>query len=104
MSQYDIIVSTLTEQLKPGFLKVENESHMHNVPVGSESHFKVQIVAAAFIGKRSVQQHQMVYAALGDIMGQIHALALHTWTPEQWQGQEGSASPLCMGAKKGASH
>ncbi|HHO67778.1 MAG TPA: BolA family transcriptional regulator [Gammaproteobacteria bacterium] len=52
---------------------------------GEGDHFEADVVSAAFEGKSMVQQHQMVYAALGDLMQkEIHALALHTWTPEQW--------------------
>lgn len=49
-------------------------------------HFEAIVVAEAFAGKRTVQQHQMVYAALGGQMesGAIHALALKTYTPEAW--------------------
>lgn len=49
-------------------------------------HFEALIVSAAFIGKRMVQQHQLVFQALGDKMqGEIHALSMKTLTPEQWQ-------------------
>ena len=50
------------------------------------THFDAVIVAAAFAGKRMVQQHQLVYAALGDRMkAEIHALGMKTYTPQQWQ-------------------
>ncbi|BFM11555.1 transcriptional regulator BolA [Simiduia litorea] len=100
MRKQDIIVGLLTEALAPLHLSVENESHMHNVPPGSESHFKVQIVSAAFSGKRMVQQHQLVYVAMGDMMAEIHALALHTLAPDQWHGQAAGASPNCLGGSK----
>lgn len=102
MQKQEMIVGLLTKALAPLHLSVENESHMHNVPPGSESHFKVQIVSAAFTGKRMVQQHQLVYAAMGGMMAQIHALALHTLAPDQWHGQAAEASPNCMGGSKGA--
>lgn len=48
-------------------------------------HFSAEVVSSAFVGKTRVQQHQMVYAALGDHMRRdIHALALRTFTPENW--------------------
>ncbi|UTA46400.1 BolA family transcriptional regulator [Simiduia sp. 21SJ11W-1] len=94
------IEQALTRAFSPQMLRIENESHMHNVPPGSESHFKVQLVAAAFEGKRLVQQHQLVYGALGEIMGEIHALALHTWSPGQWQGAAAPDSPKCLGGSK----
>lgn len=49
-------------------------------------HFTGLVVSEAFRDKRKVQQHQMVYRALGPAMGtEIHALALTTLTPEEWE-------------------
>jgi len=49
------------------------------------THFEAVIVSAAFIGKNMVQQHQLVYAALGDRMrAEIHALSMKTLTPQKW--------------------
>ena len=49
-------------------------------------HFEAVVVSAAFIGKNMVQQHQLVYQALGDKMrSEIHALSMRTFTPEAWQ-------------------
>lgn len=45
---------------------------------GTGDHFEAEVVAAAFAGKSLVDQHRMVYAALGDLMPRIHALALKT--------------------------
>jgi acid stress-induced BolA-like protein IbaG/YrbA len=48
-------------------------------------HFEAVVVAQAFSGKRPVQRHQLVYAALGPIVGnEIHALALQVFTPEEF--------------------
>ena len=50
------------------------------------THFEAVIVSQAFVGKSMVQQHQLVYAALGDRMrAEIHALGMKTYTPEKWQ-------------------
>ncbi|MBS0613819.1 MAG: BolA/IbaG family iron-sulfur metabolism protein [Proteobacteria bacterium] len=47
-------------------------------------HYEAVVIAEAFAGKRSVQRHQLVYAALGTRMGdEIHALALQAFTPEE---------------------
>ena len=52
---------------------------------GDGHHFNAIIVSAEFRGKNMVQQHQLVYRALGDRMKQeIHALSMKTLTPEQW--------------------
>ncbi|MDY7565016.1 BolA/IbaG family iron-sulfur metabolism protein [Pseudomonas sp. RTC3] len=48
-------------------------------------HFDALVVSAQFAGKNKVQQHQLVYQALGDRMrAEIHALAMRTITPEAW--------------------
>ena len=52
---------------------------------GDGHHFDAVIVSPAFRGKSRVQQHQLVYAALGARMGgEIHALSMQTFTPEDW--------------------
>lgn len=52
------------------------------------TNFEAVIVSAAFTGKNMVQQHQLVYAALGDRMrAEIHALSMKTYTPEQWHNK-----------------
>lgn len=53
---------------------------------GDGQHFNAVIVSTAFAGKRLVQRHQLVYAALGDRMREeIHALSMKTLTPEEFQ-------------------
>ncbi|HFD81442.1 MAG TPA: BolA/IbaG family iron-sulfur metabolism protein [Gammaproteobacteria bacterium] len=55
---------------------------------GDGDHFEATVVSPAFEGKSMVQQHQMVYAALGELMqGAVHALSFRTFTPEQWSRQ-----------------
>jgi acid stress-induced BolA-like protein IbaG/YrbA len=52
---------------------------------GDGRHFEAVIVSPAFRGKNKVQQHQLVYRALGDRMREeIHALSMQTYTPEDW--------------------
>lgn len=52
---------------------------------GDGQHFSAVIVSPAFAGKRLVQRHQIVYAALGDRMrAEIHALSMKTLTPEEF--------------------
>ena len=53
---------------------------------GDGTHFTAIIVSDVFTGKNMVQQHQVVYKALGDKMGtDIHALSIQTYTPEEWK-------------------
>jgi len=55
---------------------------------GDGDHFEATVICAGFEGKSMVQQHQIVYGVLGDLMrGEVHALALRTLTPEQWKKQ-----------------
>ncbi len=102
MSVEQEISQCLQEAFKPSHFELENESYMHNVPEGSESHFKAVIVSEDFTGKRLVQRHQMVYGTMGELMKRIHALALHTFTEAEWKELgEAAASPLCRGGEKG---
>lgn len=94
----DRILAAL-QTLSPAHLDVADESHMHSR--GLETHYKAVVVSAAFDGKRLLQRHQLVYAALGDLMAQIHALALHTFTPAEWDAQaDVPDSPRCRGGSR----
>jgi acid stress-induced BolA-like protein IbaG/YrbA len=57
-----------------------------NDTTGTGDHFEARVVSASFAGKSMVQQHQLVYAPLKDVLatGELHALALKTYSPEQW--------------------
>ena len=81
-------------------LEVINESGSHNVPPGSESHFKVVLVSAEFEGKALILRHRRVNEVLkSELANDIHALAIHTYTAEEWRGRHGEApmSPPCLG-------
>ena len=102
MSIQSRIEEKLGEGLAPLHLEVINESDQHNVPPGSESHFKVVVVSDAFEGKRLVAQHRLVYGLLGEeLESQVHALALHTYTEAAWRERNAAApgSPQCLGGK-----
>ncbi len=96
------IQQKLETEFDTSFLSVENESHMHNVAPGSESHFKVTIVSDRFRDQMLIKRHRMVNKTLEQELQQIHALALHTLTPEEWQAREGAVadSPKCRGGGK----
>ena len=99
MTIQDQITVALEQAFEPTLLSVENESHRHSVPVNSETHFKVVLVAEGFAGERSVKRHQRVYGVLASLLaGPVHALALHTYSPEEWL-EAGAApdSPDCRG-------
>lgn len=92
----------IEQQLAPlgtDHLEVRNESHMHSR--GQETHYKAVLVSEQFAGLNSVKRHQKVYATMGDLMGDIHALAIHTYTPEEWAAVGvAPASPVCAGGGK----
>ncbi len=102
MTIQQTIQSKLEQAFSPDFLQVENESHMHNVAPGSESHFKVSIVSQQFDGMMLIKRHRMVNKVLESELQQIHALALHTMTPQEWFDKAGKVadSPLCQGGSK----
>lgn len=97
------IEKKLLSHFNPEHLQVINESYKHNVPEGSESHFKVVIVAPAFSGELLIKRHRAVNAVLKDELAKdIHALALHTFTAEEWKKSQGEfpQSPNCLGGSK----
>ncbi len=104
MSVLESIERKLADGLDVLHLEVQNESGQHNVPPGSESHFKVVVVSNDFLDKNLVAQHRMVYKLLGgELQNQVHALALHTYTEQSWRSGQGAApmSPPCLGGKSG---
>jgi len=103
MSRKDTIETRIREQLSPLHLEVQDESHMHAVAEGAESHFKVVVVSDRFAGTPLIKRHRTINSLLADAFGQgLHALALHTMTPEEWFAKGGQApeSPQCMGGSK----
>jgi acid stress-induced BolA-like protein IbaG/YrbA len=56
------------------------------------THFASRVISAAFVGKRSLARHQLIYKALGELMGrEIHALSIDALTPEEWQQRQTDA-------------
>ena len=77
---------TTTPELLHGYLAAGLEC-THLEVEGDGQHFSAVIVSPAFAGKRMIQRHQLVYAALGERMREeIHALSMKTLTPEEYQG------------------
>lgn len=98
MSVQQTIEDKLTDALHLKHLEVVNESANHRVPPGSESHFKVVLVADEFDGERLVSRHRRVNDILAEeLRGAVHALALHTYTETEWRARNGNApmSPPC---------
>lgn len=99
------IQSKLETDLEPVLLVVDNESHLHGGPA-TESHFKLTVVAERFEDLVAVKRHQRVYQLLADeLAGGVHALALHLYSPVEWQQRQQAApdSPDCRGGSKNES-
>ena len=77
--------------LTPDSVKTYIEDNLaceHVEVIGDGQHFEAVIVSTEFRDKNRVQQHQIVYRALGERMREeIHALSMRTLTPEQWAEQ-----------------
>jgi len=103
MSIQSSIEEKLTAAIDLQHLVVINESGNHNVPPGSESHFKVTLVSPDFDGLSLLARHRLVNETLSDeLAGSVHALAIHAYTLSEWQKRQGDAplSPPCMGGGK----
>ena len=100
----EMIRQRLTEALEPETLDIEDDSASHagHASAGGGGHFNVIIVSDRFNGLNLIKRHRMVNDILREELdGNIHALALHTMTMEEWF-KKGKApdSPLCMGGSK----
>lgn len=104
MSIASVIEEKLRKAFSPKYLEVVNESNNHNVPPGSESHFKVTIVSNNFDGERLIKRHRAVNSILSEELAEkIHALAIHTYTPKEWADFYAANqlnSPQCLGGSK----
>lgn len=79
------IVNTLKTSMDLFSLKIINESFMHNVPEGSESHFKIVIVSEDFLNLTMIQRHKLVYKKLNNLMTKIHALSIHAFDKDEFK-------------------
>ncbi|MBT6327067.1 MAG: BolA family transcriptional regulator [Candidatus Thioglobus sp.] len=94
----------LTQQLEislnPTHLEVVNESHNHSGPA-SESHFKLVVVSDYFSDLKLIDRHRFVNQLFKEELSHIHALAMHTYTPDEWAIKNGAPdSPKCAGGSK----
>ena len=82
---YETIVECLNREFAAEHLFLKNESSMHNVPLDSESHFKLVIVSNNFNDMSKVHRHQAVYSALNNVMNKIHALSIQAFTVDEFK-------------------
>ncbi len=95
------IEDKIIAEFSPEHFEIENESHMHSGG-SATSHFRLLVVSNAFNGSRLIGRHRKINTLLAEeLANQIHALALHTFTPEEWQkrGESSTKSPACSGGK-----
>lgn len=75
----------LLDALDPELLEIADESHLHAGHAGARDgrgHFRVMLVSPAFAGQTRIQRHQLIYAALGELMQtDIHALSIQAFAP-----------------------
>ena len=97
------IESKLTKELAPSHLEVIDESYLHNVEPGKESHVRIVVVSVQFEGLNLVKRHQLIYQQINEeLEGPIHAISLHTFTDSEWKDKNETAqdSPDCLGGMK----
>lgn len=95
------INAALVAAFSPMVCDVQDESHLHSR--GTQTHYKVVLVSDSFLNVSRVKRHQLVYAALGDIMKQIHALSIYAYSVEEWlqsESEKNHESPPCRGGSK----
>ena len=103
MTVQQSIETKIAAALAPSHLEVVNESYMHSVPPGSESHFRVVVVSDRFEGLPLVRRHQTVNRILErELEAGLHALSMQTLTGDEWTQRGGRtlASPACHGGGK----
>jgi BolA protein len=104
MSMRQQIEDKLKREFDPERLELVNESYMHSVPAGSETHWNLVIVSHRFEAQSAVRRHQAIYQTLArELRAGIHALTIKAVTPEEWRrvnGQVDNPSPPCLGGAK----
>jgi BolA protein len=103
MSACSAIEAKLTKELTPIHLEVIDESYLHNVEPGKESHVRIVVVSQQFKNLNLVKRHQLIYKQISEeLEGPIHAISLHTFTDFEWKQKNETAqdSPACLGGSK----
>ena len=97
----EAIEDALREILQAEYVAINDQSALHAGHQGALSgggHYQILVVSERFRGISRVEAQRLVYAALGDLMKHdIHAISMHTLTPEQWSEQGSSEQPARSG-------
>ena len=81
--------------LEPEFFEVVNESSLHSGPA-TESHFKIVVVSSDFDEMKLIDRHRFINKLFADELNHIHALAIHTYSPKEWEKRKAAPdSPEC---------
>ena len=100
----EAITKKLMNGFQPAHIQVINESHSHNVPKNSETHFKILMISEKFMSLSRVARQRLVYQKLNEeLAGPVHALSLRLLTPEEWESSQRAQapeSPVCRGGQK----
>lgn len=101
----EVIKAKLEAAVAPLYMELVNESSMHNVPPGSELHWNLIVVSAAFEGQGRVDRQRLINGALAEELrtGKVHALTMKTLTPAEWRAAGGdvdNTAPPCKGGSK----
>jgi BolA family transcriptional regulator, general stress-responsive regulator len=96
MSIAQTIQRKINDRLSPSRLEVKDESHLHAGHAGSreggESHFRLLVVSAQFEGLSRVARQRLINDILREeLAGAVHALAMKTATPEEFQDEAAGA-------------
>ncbi len=94
------LIQQLEVALSPSYLEVINESANHSGPA-TESHFKLIVVSDGFNELALIKRHRLINQLFKEELAHIHALAMHTYTKDEWAAKKGApASPQCAGGSK----
>lgn len=92
-----IINQQIHSRFAPVHFELHNDSAQH-ATASDASHFRLLVVSDKFANVSLVRRHQMIYSILADVMTRIHALAIQTYTTEEWSEHpvnEARNSPPC---------
>lgn len=106
-ARHAMLTERIHASLAPVHLELEDESYKHSAGPDAGTHWKCVVVSEAFEGKRLVQRHRAIYAALGDAMETgVHAFSPRALTPAEFVAQGGQVehqTPACLGGGKSRS-
>lgn len=86
------LIEQLTTALSPEHLEVVNESDKHAGHAGyaENSHYRITVVSSNFDGMRLVDRHRFINELFREELEHIHAMAMHTYTPSEWDKKNSS--------------